>query len=220
MNPAAIAIFFHKICSGVLEALIRPVDGKKGVLGEVSTYFGVVETNGRGMLHLHALIWLAGNVDFFDLRRRLLEDPDFARQMIEFLDSVILECIVAADSDGASEPPSRPSTAEFDTDEAYVDALRTYSNAVASKRQLHSQNHNSTCFKYNKKGTRECRFDFPRPKVTLSLSSSTFSPVRGPESNLREAILRQSGHRSRKCQDEHFEAYSKAPTACNERAKL
>jgi hypothetical protein len=112
------------------------------------------------MLHLHTLIWLAGNVDFFDL-----EDPDFSRQMIEFLDSVILECIVAADSDGASEPPSRPSTAEFDTDEAYVDALRTYSNAVASKRQLHSQNHNSTCFKYNKKGTRECRFDFPRPKV-------------------------------------------------------
>jgi hypothetical protein len=27
------------------------------------------------------------------------------------------------------------------------------SNAVASKRQLHFQNHNSTCFKYNKKGS-------------------------------------------------------------------
>ena len=52
------------------------------------------------MLHLHTLTWLAGNVDFFDL-----EDPDFSRQMIEFLDSVILECVVAADSDGASEPP-------------------------------------------------------------------------------------------------------------------
>jgi hypothetical protein len=41
--------------------------------------------------------------------------------MIEFLDSVISACIVA------SEPPSLPSTNQFDTDEAYVDALRTFS---------------------------------------------------------------------------------------------
>jgi hypothetical protein len=91
-----------------------------------------VETNGRGMLHLHTLIWLAGNVDFFNLRHKLLGDPDFAQQMIEFLDSVISECIVAAENDGTSKPISLPSTSAFDTDEAYVDSLRTYSNAVAA----------------------------------------------------------------------------------------
>jgi Helitron helicase-like domain at N-terminus len=111
MNPAAVAIFFDKVCSGILEALVKPVDGGKGILGEVSTYFGVVETNGRGMLHLHTLIWLAGNVEFFD---KLLGDPDFAQQIIEFLDSVISECIVAAKNDGASEPISLPSTNAFE----------------------------------------------------------------------------------------------------------
>jgi Helitron helicase-like domain at N-terminus/PIF1-like helicase len=165
MNPAAIAVFFDKVCTAILEGLIKPVDGEMGILGEVSTYFGVVETNGRGMLHLHALIWLAGNIEFFDLRQKLLGDPDFAQRMTEYLDAIISECIATVEKDGVAEPASLPSTSQFDTDEAYVDALWTYGNAVASKRQLHSRNHNSTCFKYSKKGTRACRFQFPRPKV-------------------------------------------------------
>src|SRR5439155_15563228 len=41
-------------------------------------------------------------------------------------------------------------------------------NEVASKRQIHSGNHNSTCFKYSKKGAWKCRFNFPRPKVEAS----------------------------------------------------
>ena len=56
MNPAAIAVFFHKVCTGILEALVSPGEGEIGIFGEVSTYFGVVETNGRGMLHLHCLV--------------------------------------------------------------------------------------------------------------------------------------------------------------------
>ena len=93
MNPAAIAVFFDKVCTGVLEALIKPAGGEIGILGEVSTYFGAVETNGRGMLHLHCLVWLAGNLDFFDLRSKMLDDPEFASQMIDYLDSVIFERI-------------------------------------------------------------------------------------------------------------------------------
>jgi hypothetical protein len=53
---------------------------------------------------------------------------------------------------------SIPSTSDFESDREYVDELHGYGNAVASKRQIHSQNHNSTCFKYCKKGTRKCRF--------------------------------------------------------------
>ena len=40
-----------------------------------------------------------------------------------------------------------PSTSDFESDREYVDALHGYGNAVASKRQIHSKNHNSTCFK-------------------------------------------------------------------------
>src|SRR5712664_4187853 len=45
-----------------------------------------------------------------------------------------------------------------------MDALHTYGNCIAPNRQLHSQNHNPTCFKYSKEGTRQYRF-FPRPTV-------------------------------------------------------
>jgi len=89
MNPAAIAVFFDKMCSAV-QALVCPSEGE-GIFGDVSTYFGVVESNGRGMLqlHMHSLIWLAGNLDFSDLKRKLLADSDFARRMIEYLDYII-----------------------------------------------------------------------------------------------------------------------------------
>jgi len=168
MNPAAVALFFHNLCTAILEGLIRPGEGQVGILGDVSTYFGVVETNGRGMLHLHCLVWLAGNLDFFNLREKMLNDPNFAHQMIDYLESIILERIDPCEGDDRPDQISLPSTRDFNTDQDYVDALYSYSNAIASKRQMHSKNHNSTCFKYAKKGARECRFYFPRPKVELS----------------------------------------------------
>ena len=158
MNPSAIAVFFHKVCTGILEALISPGEGIIGIFGEVSSYFGVVETNGRGMLHLHCLVWLAGNLDFFDLRGKILNDPEFAHQMIHYLESIISEHIDAYESDDRPDPMPAPSTQDFETDQAYIDALQRYSNTVASKRQMHSVNHNCICFKYSKKGARECRF--------------------------------------------------------------
>jgi hypothetical protein len=48
-------VFFYKVCTIVLEALINPLDDDMGILGEVSTYFGIVESNGRGMLHLRVV---------------------------------------------------------------------------------------------------------------------------------------------------------------------
>ena len=168
MNPVAIAAFFHHVCKGVLEALVCPGEGKTGILGEVSTYFGVVETNGRGMLHLHCLVWLAGNLDFLGLRGKMLQDADFARRMIGYLDSIISEQIDACESDTRADDTPPPSTQDFETGEDYLSALHSHANAVASKRQIHSENHNSTCFKYCKKGERACRFNFPRPMVEAS----------------------------------------------------
>jgi len=166
MNPSAIAVFFHKVCTGIFKGLICPENGEAGILGHVSTYFGVVETNGRGMLHLHCLIWLMGNLDFVNLRERLLHDSDFSLQMVEYLDSVIYECIDSTDIVTSND--SFPSTEDFACDDTYEKELQSYANAVAAKRQVHSEKHNSTCFKYCKKGERQCRFSFPRPKVDAS----------------------------------------------------
>jgi hypothetical protein len=63
-DPYAAAKFFHYIVNAILESLMGiksrrcQVTSGKGVLGEVSGYFGVVEAQGRGSLHTHMLVWL------------------------------------------------------------------------------------------------------------------------------------------------------------------
>jgi hypothetical protein len=63
-NPVAVAQFFHHTCQGIFDGLLGTNSGQIGILGHVANHFGVVETNGRGMLHLHALVWLTGNLEF------------------------------------------------------------------------------------------------------------------------------------------------------------
>ena len=41
-----------------------------GVLGPIKAYFGTVENQGRGSLHLHLLIWLDHDLKPSDLRER------------------------------------------------------------------------------------------------------------------------------------------------------
>jgi helitron helicase-like protein len=90
---AAVAQFFHHTCKAVLEDLLATKSGGTGILGDVSNYFGVVETNGRGILHLHFLVWLRGNLGSSTLRHGLLNDSDFATRLIHYLESIIMQCI-------------------------------------------------------------------------------------------------------------------------------
>jgi hypothetical protein len=92
-NPVAVAQFFHLICTAIFEDLLRFHSGNMGILGYISNHFGVVETNGRGMLHMHALIWATRNLDFPTLRERVLRDEEFKARMINFLESVVVESV-------------------------------------------------------------------------------------------------------------------------------
>lgn len=56
MNPVAVATFFHETCRGIFNQLLKAGSSEGGLFGPVSTYFGTVETNGRGMLHLNCLV--------------------------------------------------------------------------------------------------------------------------------------------------------------------
>jgi hypothetical protein len=63
-DPYAAAKFFHFIIRLILEKLFQvkvtsqKVKSDMGILGRVSSYFGTVESQGRGSLHLHLLVWL------------------------------------------------------------------------------------------------------------------------------------------------------------------
>jgi len=69
MNPYAAARYFDFIIRAMLESLMGiskhgiSITSCQGILGEVTAYFGVVEAQGRGTLHLHMLMWLAGTPD-------------------------------------------------------------------------------------------------------------------------------------------------------------
>src|SRR5436190_4886377 len=162
-NPVAVAQFFNHICKGIFKSLLRSHTGQIGILGEVANHFGVVEANGRGMLHLHALIWLTGNLAFDSLRHRLLQDSTFANKMMHYLESIIVQSI---DSDSSLDigptdlPPS--SKCQESNNEFHV-KLSADSNSVACKNQVHSKSHNATCFKYHQKGPGKgsCRFGMP-----------------------------------------------------------
>jgi hypothetical protein len=171
-NPVAVAKFFHHVCDAVFSGLLASGCEDLGILGDVSNHFGVVETNGRGMLHLHVLVWLRGNLGFSTLRQRLQTDPDYADRMINYLESIISQSIdntIQNESD-SDHPFIPPSTRGTESDEAFFARLVDDSNTVARKKQLHSKHHLSTCFKYQRSGSGKssCRFGMPRELVPTS----------------------------------------------------
>lgn len=89
-NLVAVAEFFHHVCKAILDGLFATNTGQIGILGDLSNYFAVVETNGRGMLHLYGLAWVRGNLAFTSLRDWLLWDSDYAARMVRYLELIIV----------------------------------------------------------------------------------------------------------------------------------
>jgi hypothetical protein len=171
-NPVAVAEFFHHICKAILNGLFATNTGRIGILGDLSNHFAVVETNGRGMLHLHGLAWVKGNLAFTSLRDRLLQDSDFAARMIRYLESIIAQGVdESIPHDPEVNLPSMPPSAKgFESDDDFHLQLSHDSNCVARRMQVHSKNHLTTCFKYRQTGSRKnaCRFGMPRDLVPTS----------------------------------------------------
>ena len=139
-------------------------DNEIGLLGRVSAYYGTVETQGRGSLHLHMLIWVHGawGLDQFLANvSDLNQNSDFKHDMINYLSTIIKEqfpddgkmpdFVDVADTSICSQRP--PNTANEDEVKSDLEKLVKVCN-------LHK--HTPTCYKY---GHETCRFDFERPSV-------------------------------------------------------
>jgi hypothetical protein len=90
-DPLSSALFFYREVSMFFQYYVRV--GGEGVFGRVSQYFGAVETNERGALHLHGLMWLLGNMDLscvFDGSGEQ-EQASYRERIIEYVDSVFIE---------------------------------------------------------------------------------------------------------------------------------
>ena len=88
-NPAACARFFHTIMSKFIWIILRYNRPGKGLFGKCTGYFGTVEAQGRGTLHCHMLIWLAGHLPPQKLRDTLDQSAEYKRAYIAWAESFI-----------------------------------------------------------------------------------------------------------------------------------
>jgi hypothetical protein len=90
-DPVSSAIFFHREIEAFFRHYVRV--GDPSVFGKVSKYYATVETNERGALHLHGLMWLHGNLYL----PTLLEDAcqegeqEYRRKICQYVDDVFCE---------------------------------------------------------------------------------------------------------------------------------
>src|SRR5204862_2666524 len=69
-DPVSAARFFKIIVDAFIQNIARIGNPKGGIFGPCDSYFATTEASGRGALHLHCLVWLAGNVGLEELSRR------------------------------------------------------------------------------------------------------------------------------------------------------
>jgi hypothetical protein len=109
-SPDIAARAFDITIRKFLDIILQPKDGEPGAFGRCSAYYGMVEAQGRGMLHCHFLIWLEGNPNPQRLREMMEADSGFRDQMFDWLESTI-KCQLPGDMEPVSElngPLPRP----------------------------------------------------------------------------------------------------------------
>jgi hypothetical protein len=90
-DPLSSALFFHREMSMFFRHYVQV--GEDSVFGRISQYFGAVETNERGALHLHGLLWLQGNMCLSSLWGDVENGASktYQDRVIRYVDSVFAE---------------------------------------------------------------------------------------------------------------------------------
>ena len=165
-DPYAAAKFFHFLIKTVLETLfgieVTPfqIHAKKGIYGCVSAYFGAVESQGRGSLHLHLIVWLK-NALTSDEMQELLKDDRFREHIWAFLHANIhayapgfetVETVknIPNNIDIAYSWPPHPDNKD------YKEQIQLYETHVARAKQVHTCEP-CRCIIYDSQGQPKCK---------------------------------------------------------------
>lgn len=173
-DPFAAALFFKFIVTTVLESLFqirlgdsgRRIDSEEGIVGKVAGYFGVVESQGRGTLHLHMFVWLK-NAPSADEMLDLLTQPSFRAKVKTYIQHTFHAHVdgISSDEDvhsipaeaeiGYSRPPD-PSSVSYDED------FSAFERRVARTKQVHTCK-KFKCLRPDKYGRWQCKRGAPWP---------------------------------------------------------
>ena len=92
-HPVATAHFFNVLITSILKCMVE-----KGVLGPIKAYFGTVESQGRGSLHLHILMWLDHNLTPSQLKESV-QNEEFRKGLLNYLEDIVKQDLSNFDFD-------------------------------------------------------------------------------------------------------------------------
>ncbi|KAJ7157743.1 hypothetical protein C8R46DRAFT_818648, partial [Mycena filopes] len=160
-------------------------DEEGGVLGVVKAYYGTVEAQGRGTLHCHMMVWVAGALNPNEIKDKVLENGgnvEFQKRLINFLEDTISTSIPEE-----AEPELVTPLSKFHpcATRGPGPSIDPGNQASAEQNDLHNlaercqrHKHTATCYKYwrGHPEPKECRFDLDKDNVT---PVSVFDPETG-----------------------------------------
>ncbi|THU82120.1 hypothetical protein K435DRAFT_611834, partial [Dendrothele bispora CBS 962.96] len=144
-----------------------------GVFGEVSVYYGVVEAQGRGSLHIHLIIWINGGLSPIEIKQRCESEPGWAQKLTSWYNDVFSQSIpedtheyIRTEGMYKRQPvmsrPLNPSNSDF-----WPRFNQDLRDVLENSGMIHE--HNDTCYKHLPKNLRslrdenkDCRFQLPR----------------------------------------------------------
>lgn len=176
-DPVSVAEYFNLFVEIVVEKIF-----KKGLFGKYVAHYGVVETQGRGGLHLHCLLWIDGVPEPAELNRRLREENEFRQRVVQYREFLVCESldeeIMSAVNDGsASSTQSLDAPVSIDITQP---AFLKEASLLASQVNMHKRTHTASCRKF---GTKECRFNFPRSLIPESVYDETTGGILSSRNN-------------------------------------
>ena len=133
----AVTTFFNETCKSIFNYLLKARFSNSGLSGLVLVYFRTIETNSRGMLHLHYLVWLKEMSSFFDFHKRIIDKDRFKTCLLSFLDQVIRCELILVDINQVLPKVGSSASA---IENAFVFTLQFQNdvNLVAFQVQMHS----------------------------------------------------------------------------------
>ena len=189
MNPLAAARMFQTIVEHVFEKLfgmtlahkkkstgLPPGKRPQGALGNCYDAFIIFETQGRGSLHFHAIIWAGIPCQTFSI---IAEDTELSKIAAEAIDQTVCASLDqkyhdAADKTGVSRRRARMGGRVPASDPLLPvhkvpvtgcpsgwDEFLVHAHSVAASAQIHWK-HFKTC-QNGKIGKRQCRMAQPQP---------------------------------------------------------
>jgi len=156
-DPYAAAKYFVYLVDTILQEPLgirhtkSCVTSTEGIFGLVSRYFGVVEAQGRGMLHLHLLVWLR-NTPTPAQMLELLKSEQFRNRLCQFIQANIRAHFQGLDR-SAVEKYSRPPAPSSPT---LIEELSNLEATVARSTQVHTCSQH-TCLKISCTGVKHCK---------------------------------------------------------------